>query len=539
MADWRRDREICDIIGESRVAACWRISTICSVRQNCESSNCELINGSSPPPSSHPFSQPTGRNFSGQARNGVHAGALSEKWASTGPRVIWRKQIGQGLSGPAVAGNRLILFHRIDDREIVESFDALTGAPQWRHAYPTAYRDDFGFDEGPRAVPVVAEGIVFTYGAEGKLHAVELATGKLVVEYRCHAAVRRRRRVFLVPPARRSSKKERCLANVGGKKAGIVAFDAKSGKVLWTATDDSASYSSATGRDDWRTPLRDFPDPQRACRARSGDRDPPVSARLARQAGRVGQCGDAGRGRQRDLRVGRVWAWCRRPPVGRRRSWSMCGRPTTCCRIITRRASTTTAISTDFTAGRNSGRIFRAVDLETGKVRGAKTGLAPGSVTLAGNRLLIVRESGELILAVASPNAFQPIAKARRFSRQRSARIRRSPMDSVYIRNDNTLVALDLTMSGTGSGFLGSSFVVLACGSVRPAAQSPQALLNRRGQPVRGRASLRSRRERSTSSRNSSLMKRPVVAAGHRAVPRGPVRRLPPPVRIPSLGQPR
>ena len=40
---------------------------------------------------------------------------------------------------------------------------------KWRFAYPTAYRDDFGFDEGPRAVPVVDGGAVYTYGAEGKL----------------------------------------------------------------------------------------------------------------------------------------------------------------------------------------------------------------------------------------------------------------------------------------------------------------------------------------------------------------------------------
>ncbi len=34
------------------------------------------------------------------------------------------------------------------------------------------------------------------------------------------------------------------IANVGGRKAGIVAFEAKTGKVIWTATTDAASYSS-------------------------------------------------------------------------------------------------------------------------------------------------------------------------------------------------------------------------------------------------------------------------------------------------------
>ena len=34
------------------------------------------------------------------------------------------------------------------------------------------------------------------------------------------------------------------IANIGGDKAGLIAFDAKSGKVVWVATDDDASYSS-------------------------------------------------------------------------------------------------------------------------------------------------------------------------------------------------------------------------------------------------------------------------------------------------------
>src|SRR5262245_34033600 len=56
--------------------------------------------------------------FLGPSRNGVYSGPpLNEKWPASGPRVLWRKQIGQGLSGPAVAQNHVILFHRVDNRE--------------------------------------------------------------------------------------------------------------------------------------------------------------------------------------------------------------------------------------------------------------------------------------------------------------------------------------------------------------------------------------------------------------------------------------
>src|SRR5206468_6392575 len=85
-----------------------------------------------------------------------------------------------GFAGPVVAGYRLIPFHRVGSEEVVEALDARTGSPRWRFAYPTTYRDDFGFDEGPRAVPVVAQNRVYTFGAEGQLHALDLADGKRV-----------------------------------------------------------------------------------------------------------------------------------------------------------------------------------------------------------------------------------------------------------------------------------------------------------------------------------------------------------------------
>ncbi len=66
-----------------------------------------------------------------------------------------------------------------------------------------------------------------------------------------------------------------------------------------------------------------------------------------------------------------------------------------------------------------------------------------GSVTLVGNRLLIMRESGELLLVPASPEAFRPLARAQILP----ATVRAYPAIAdgfVYVRNDNTLVCLDL-----------------------------------------------------------------------------------------------
>ena len=50
------------------------------------------------------------------------------------------------------------------------------------------------------------------------------------------------------------------------------------------------------------------------------------------------------------------------------------------------------------------GPSFRAVELRTGKVRWSEHRFKAGSVILAGDRLLILRETGEFILAPASPD---------------------------------------------------------------------------------------------------------------------------------------
>ena len=117
----------------------------------------------------------------GPNRNGIYTGPpIVPSFPRTGPPLIWKREVGAGFAGPAVAGDRLILFHRLNNRETVEAMNALTGKTIWTFDYPTAYRDDFGFDEGPRAIPVIAGGRVFTHGADGMLHGIDFSTGKML-----------------------------------------------------------------------------------------------------------------------------------------------------------------------------------------------------------------------------------------------------------------------------------------------------------------------------------------------------------------------
>jgi outer membrane protein assembly factor BamB len=380
--------------------------------------------------------------FLGPDRNGVYRGpALADTWPAGGPTVVWKKQVGPGFSGPAVAQGRVILFHRVSDREVVESLDPRTGATQWQYGYPTSYRDDFGFDEGPRAVPVIVHDVVYTFGAEGQLHAISLTTGK---------------RIWSEDTMRRFSVAKgffgaggsplvddgRVIANIGGRGAGIVAFDAKTGKVLWSVTDDEASYSSGV------------------IATISGRR----SAIFLTRAGIVGVDPATGQ-----IQFQRRWRSRMSASVNAATPLIIgdlifvsaeYGPGAAVLRVdgssLTELWASDDVLSNHYSTsvfrdgylfgfhGRQEyGPSFRSVEFRTGKVRWSEDRFKAGSVILAGDRLLIVREIGELILAPASPEGFRPIARAQVLP----ATVRAFPAladGRLYVRNEKTLVCLNL-----------------------------------------------------------------------------------------------
>jgi outer membrane protein assembly factor BamB len=96
------------------------------------------------------------------------------------PWLVWEFAKGTGYASPAIAGERLVFLHRMANEEIVECLHAETGASRWQFRYATAFEDRYGYNNGPRASPVIDDERVYTVGAEGKLHCLELGSGKVV-----------------------------------------------------------------------------------------------------------------------------------------------------------------------------------------------------------------------------------------------------------------------------------------------------------------------------------------------------------------------
>lgn len=182
--------------------------------------------------------------FLGPDRNGVSSETgLRLSWSEAGPPKLWDRDVGEGFSGPVIAGDRLILFHRADNKEIVECLRPDTGKPVWKFAYDTDYEDQLGKGNGPRSTPVLTRKHVVTLGAGGWLHCLDAANGEKLWRRNINTDYQAPPSYFGVGTSP-LVEGNRVLVNVGGKDAGIVAFDLLTGKEQWRATTDGASYSS-------------------------------------------------------------------------------------------------------------------------------------------------------------------------------------------------------------------------------------------------------------------------------------------------------
>jgi outer membrane protein assembly factor BamB len=378
----------------------------------------------------------------GPTRNGVYSGPpIARTLPKSGPPVVWKRDVGAGFAGPAVASGRLILFHRVGGREIVEAMDAVTGKTIWAAEYPTAYRDDFGFDEGPRAIPVIAGGRIFTHGADGMLQALDFASGRKLWSLDT-------RRDFSSPKGYFGAASsplvvgDRVLLNVGGRDAGIVAFDTATGKTQWTATSDEASYSSPVLADISGQPTAVF-----FTRTGLVALDPSTGAVRyqlrwrARMAASVNAATPLVINDQIFLSAsygtGATLLQVANGAV--KPVWSG-------DESLSNHYSTSIhrgGYLYGFEGRQEFGQSLRCIELATGKVMWNVDSFGAGTVLLAGDLLVITRESGELVLAPASPKSFQPSARAQLIP----GVVRAYPALSngtLFVRNTNTLAAFSL-----------------------------------------------------------------------------------------------
>jgi outer membrane protein assembly factor BamB len=175
---------------------------------------------------------------------------IAANWGKSGPKLLWSRPLGRGYAGVAVQGDRAVVFHRMADDEIVAALDAATGKPLWEQKFTAHFQGQiFADKDGPLCVPLIHKGRVYVYGAGGDAHALDLASGKPLWSRPLYKEFRTRAGLIDYGYFGAGSTPvvvgKSLLINVGGfNGSGIMALDLESGKTQWQATDELPSYSS-------------------------------------------------------------------------------------------------------------------------------------------------------------------------------------------------------------------------------------------------------------------------------------------------------
>jgi outer membrane protein assembly factor BamB len=379
----------------------------------------------------------------GPNRNGVAVDEkLVDSFPAKGPATLWEHPVGEGYAGVAVAEGLAVVFHRVEDKEIVEGLEAATGKPVWKQTFPATYQGGINPDRGPRCVPLIHKGSVYLFGAAGDLSSVVLKTGKK----RWSRALENE---FSIPPSffgvgsTPIVEGEKLLVNVGDKKgSGIVAFALSDGKTVWKATDEKGSYSSPTAAtiDGVRhvifvtrlSALSIDPDDGNVrWQFRYGDPGPTVNAATPLVI-------DGNLFLSASYGIGAV---CRK--IGKTSTQPVW-------------ANNDTMSSQFSTSVPHGGYLYgvdgrqdipparlRCFDPKSGKILWTEESFPVANLIIADGKLVIVTDNGNLILGAASPKAYRELGRTK-LSRSETRALPALANGLLYVRDPKTLKCVDL-----------------------------------------------------------------------------------------------
>ncbi|MBI4718904.1 MAG: PQQ-like beta-propeller repeat protein [Planctomycetes bacterium] len=176
-------------------------------------------------------------NFRGPRHDGISdEKGIKTAWTEPIP-LLWDRTIGSGFSSFACVGDRIYTAGTQDKQQVLFCLNADSGAVVWQKALEPEYPERMGGD-GPRATPTVDEGRVYMLGARGKLVCLAADTGEEIWST-----------TFNQMPQWGYSgsvliEDDLAVSSGGGDDGALVAFDKKSGKVVWKTGDDPAGYST-------------------------------------------------------------------------------------------------------------------------------------------------------------------------------------------------------------------------------------------------------------------------------------------------------
>jgi outer membrane protein assembly factor BamB len=338
----------------------------------------------------------------GPSRTGISSEQVSATWPAEGPKVLWRASVGTGFSSISVSQGRTYTLGNTNNQDTLWCLDAATGKTLWQHTYPAQLGPQW-YEGGPGSTPTVESNHVFTLSKWGDVFCLDPAKGTVLWQRDLRAdGIKPPRWGFAGSPLVWG---DLVILNAG--TAGI-ALDRATGRIVWSNGTNAAGYASPTrfgsggkesvlifaakhlialepmtGRELWRQLWETDWD--------TNNPDPLVRGDSVFLSSFSRGCG--------------LFSVTNGTPA------------ITYTNLVLRNHLSPGILLGDYLYAFNGeakqDTDLRCLHLPTGELKWTTKDPAFGSLILAGDKLVVLSEKGELLVAQASPEEFKPLARAK------------------------------------------------------------------------------------------------------------------------------
>lgn len=342
--------------------------------------------------------------FRGVQRSGISPEtAWTYQWPSNGPRIAWTRDLGPSYAATIIGQNRAYVLGSDTKRDTVYCLDAETGDEIWKFAFDHRERkyDPDKYSDALLSTPLLHDDRLYVLAREGLLLCFEAASGSVLWQRDLLQLTGAKKQDFGASSSP-IVENDLLLFNIG---QGGAAVHKETGKLLWKTT-GMGGYASPvvytrkgkreaalfginsilgidprTGKELWRYPVK-----VKEYSAPSAD---PIFTGEALFV-------NSANGSQL-LRLGA------RTPTALWQSRNLCSDFTNSVRIG------------NYIYGNHNNRLA-CLDLATGALKWQEKGLGQGSLIAADGKLIVQTERGELIVAKATPEKYQELARTKLFN---------------------------------------------------------------------------------------------------------------------------
>jgi len=182
-------------------------------------------------------------NFRGPNRDGRYDEMpVLASWPSQGLTPLWKQPIGLGYGSFTIADGRAYTLEQRRRQEVVAAYDVNNGHELWVQGWNAEYNDETG--DGPRATPTWDDGRLYALGATGELRCLDAKSGSVIWGKNILSDNQASNLQWAMAASPLVVDDKVIVVPGGAGNKSVVAYNKLTGAPIWRSQSDTAAYVS-------------------------------------------------------------------------------------------------------------------------------------------------------------------------------------------------------------------------------------------------------------------------------------------------------